>query len=149
MLRCEKLQSSSIMVGCLVLLHPISKQIQILTHSPTHSGSFFCKAGWSSDEYPRLIFPSVAAKSRTTTASTATLPESFAGNDLHLVEPTDRTQIKSPFENGLILSFQTQVREESVFLFLFDVCESDNIKKNKKNKKTRNTFSITYFRDLA
>lgn len=79
-----------------------------------------------------MIFPSVAAKSRATatTSSNGKLPESFAGNDLHLVEPSDRTQIKSPFENGLILSIQTQVRRgqaekggkyhcEIVILFFF------------------------------
>jgi actin-related protein len=56
-----------------------------------------CKAGWSCEAYPRLIFPSVVSRSK----AGADLPYSFGGQDLAMVDVGDRGLIKTAFEEGV------------------------------------------------
>ncbi|XP_016122067.1 metabotropic glutamate receptor 8-like [Sinocyclocheilus grahami] len=70
------------------------------------NGSFQCRAGWacgvSQREQPRLVFRSVAARSRGAARS-----EAHVGNDIPNLEPL-RWTFKSAFDRNLVVNFDIQ-----------------------------------------
>lgn len=78
------------------------------------NGSFQCRAGWACGvsrlDPPRLVFRSVAARSRGAARSDA-----HVGNDIPSLEPL-RWTFKSAFDRNLVVNFDTQ---ELIFDYVF------------------------------
>lgn len=92
--------------------------VQYLTHTPSpiviDNGSFQTRAGWAAPgaelDPPRLLFKSVAARSRGAARS-----ETQIGNDIPNLEPL-RWLLKSQFDRNVVVNFEIQ---ELIFDYVF------------------------------
>ncbi|CAH1787781.1 unnamed protein product, partial [Owenia fusiformis] len=74
------------------------------------NGAYQCRAGWASDEDPRLFFKNVLVKQRGKKES-----ETQVGNDITNIEVV-RWQLKSQFDRNVITQYDVQ---EQIFDYLF------------------------------
>ena len=65
-------------------------------------GSYKCRAGWSSDAEPRLVFKNIVAKQR------SKKEEVQVGNDITSMEIV-KWQIRSQFDSNIVTHYDTQV----------------------------------------
>jgi actin-related protein 5 len=75
------------------------------------NGSWQCRAGWGTEDQPRLVFKSLMARMR---GKRGEADYTLVGNDIANVE-TLRSSIKNQFDKNVVINFSNQVRYQIHF----------------------------------